>query len=503
MKHVALVVVVCGLAIASTAAVVGTAFFGPRSWLTWLPLVVGLSASLLGALAGLRSGRSDATFSRHRLRLLAECGIVVATAVLANVAALQRPIILDVTSSRRNTLSEMSVTVARALKEPVTITAQLEGTDRAWTELQELVERYQRESPLIRLERHAPPVAEALAGDARVTLSAGDRRERVRFVAGAADQEVVLTRALRFVSLAQRARAYVLAGHGEPGVGDDDRGGLRRLGQALVDQGLEVVPLPLAAAGRVPEDAALLILASPTAVPPREVAQLQQYLDGGGRLLVLLEPFVDDGLSSLLGSVGIQADDDVVIDPSAFSGILGGPETATGMAYAAHPITTPLGATMTHFPRARSLSVNPGTPTDPIVLVQTGAEAFGEMTRGQSSFDDADVKGPVNIALAAVLSATTADASAKRSGRIVVIGDVTCAQNQAISLGANQDFLLNAAMWLLARDEDITVRPHGRGGNLLLLSPRARERIAFVLLYGLPVSLLCAGLSVTVVRRRR
>jgi hypothetical protein len=503
MRALARVAFVCGLALAATAATVGVAFFGARSWLTWLPLTAGLGAALAGAAGGAwlaRVERRTGTGAAGaRARLVAECALAVALAVAANAAALAAPLAFDVTASRKNTLTEASVQVARALRAPVEITAVLDGGDRAWAELEALVERYRRETDQLSVRRVAPDAEPTAAmHEARVVVTAGDRQKRIRFAAGAPDQEALLTTALRAVSGDERARVYFLAGHGEPLPGEESPGGLRRFAQALVDEGIEVVALPLAAVGAVPEDAGVVIVAGAERISGAESALLSRSLERGGRLLVLLEPHVDSGLDGLLGAVGIQADDDLVIDGSAFSGLLGGPETATGVAYGSHPVTRTLGGAMTHFSRARSLSTNPGTPAAPEPLVQSGAEAWGEMTRGPPSFDAADVAGPVTLALAAELPAE----AGRPAGRIVVVGDASFVTNQGIGLGANQDFALNAMLWLLERDDAIVIRPHGRGGNLLLLSPRARERIAFALLYGLPVMLLCAGLAVSALRRR-
>lgn len=509
MRSLARVVVVCGIAVALTAATVGSAFFGVRTWLTLVPLVGGLAAALLGAVAGLRGEALDATLRKERARLVAECALAAALAVVANAAALAWPATVDVTASRKNTLAEASAQVAKELRErnaEIRIVGTLDAGDRAWIDLEDLVARFTQAGAPLALSRVSPdddPAAAQL--EARVLVTSGDRRRRIRFNPGAPDQEAVLLKALRDVAIDARARVYVLAGHEEPGVGDDAPAGLRRFGQALVDEGLEVVPLPFASVGRVPDDAAAVVVAGAHELPAAEAQALQAWVDAGGRLLVLLEPGVNAGLDAMLGALGMQADNDVVIDGSAFSGLLGGPETATGVAYANHPVTSKLGAAMTHFPRARSLSVNPGTPVEPQPLVQTGAEAFGEMstTAGQPpSLDDGDVKGPVTLALASELEPVSGGKAA-RPGRVVVVGDTTFATNQGIGLGANQDFAINAVLWLVSHDDAIAVRPNARGGNLLLLTPTARERIAFVLLYGLPVLLLCLGLGVTAVRRRR
>ena len=198
----------------------------------------------------------------------------------------------------------------------------------------------------------------------------------------------------------------------------------------------------------------------------------------------------------------VQTGADVVIDASAFSGLLGGPQTATGVAYASHPVTSKLGGSMTHFPRARSLAENPMDDVIVTALVQTGTEAFGETsgetTPGRAARDEGDVPGPMTLAMAVERTASATSTHA----RVVVVGDSTFASNAAVGLGANLDFAVNALLWLANEGQEIALRPRGRSGNLLLLSPTSRERIAFVLLYGLPVLLLGTGLTIRALRRR-
>lgn len=511
MVVMAQVLLVCGGVIASIAATVGMAFFGLRSWLTWGPLGIGLLTAAGGCV--LSWGDLRGAQPQSRVRLVLQCALALLGAGALNALALRLPLSVDVTATQANTLSEASVQVARALRIPVTVRAELGPADRAWRELSELVERYRRElsapASLVLERVTVDPAHGARAQGARVVVSAGERQQRLRFDAGAFDKEAQLTRALRTVALAARKRVYVLAGHGEASVGDDSADGLRRFGQALLDEGAEVVPLPLEAVGSIPDDAALIVAAATRDVPQASAGMLQRYVDGGGRMFILLEPGQRSGLESLLGAAGIHADDDVVKDESAFAGLLGGPEAATGVAYAAHPVTSRLGGAMTHFLRARSLSVNPGTPAEPLFLVQTGTEAYGETTPGPAARGPEDVQGPLTLLLAVEVPVEGGQAEGGQAeegqgaGRLVVAGDATFVTNQGIGLGANQDLALNAAMWLLAREDEIAVRPRGRGGNLLLLSPTARERIAFTLLYGVPGLLLCLGMTIVALRRRR
>ena len=488
------VLLVVGLVVFGTAATLGLLLFGTSSWLSRAPLAVGAVLVVLGG--ALRSRERGVTAPRVRTALVSVAAL--AAAALVQLGAARLDVSWDVTTSQRNTLAEASIVAARALDRDVVITAYLEGHDRAATELEALVASFSRHTDRLRVVRVSPadePDAARAAG-APVVVRAGDRSRKVRFEAGAPDHEAALVSALRAVTTEHAPRVYVTSGHGELELGDEGARGLARLRGALVDEGLELVPLPLALAGRVPDDARAVVLAAPrTPLSPAELELVRAYLDGGGRVLALCEPGDDAGLGGLLGGYGVQLGDDVVLDGSAFASVFGGREMATGVAYAAHPVTRRLGSAMTHFARARSLAENPGTQATTTALVQSGAEAWGERgpVTAEARRDDVDVAGPVTLALAAEQGTT----------RLLVVGDGTFVTNLGLGLGANRDLAQNAVLWLVEREDQIAVRARARGGNLLLLTPSARERVAFLLLYGLPALLVALGLAVQAVRRVR
>ena len=208
-----------------------------------------------------------------------------------------------------------------------------------------------------------------------------------------------------------------------------------------------------------------------------------------------------------LRGFGIQVNGDVVRDESKFAGVLGGADTALGVAYAAHAITQHLGSSMTHFPHARSLSMNPGTGALVVELVQTGAsaQALGAHTGsdGKLVVDGASLAGPLTLGVASERTVEERAGKSPRVARVVVLGSAGFVRNHALSFGANRDLALDAVQWLRDDDDKIVVRPHARGGHLLFLTPTQRERLAFALLYALPTLLLCIGLSVWAVRSRR
>ena len=513
----------CGAVLLSTSVTLGALFFGFASWLTRVPLVTALVVLALSALwshgqltAWLRARSLAAALGQT----LASIVVVTALVVGANVMAARHPRQLDVTTAGVNRLSPQSEQVAARLQKPVRITAFYEAVDREAIELDALLTRYEALTDKLTVRRFSPTqdTAEVAAfgirgeGPRVVVETAWDdaptRREaRFRLTAGGLDHEELLTNALVRATLDKTRRIYVFTGHGESEPQDDGPTGLKLAALDLASEGYEVVELPLLTVGQIPDDASLVVVAGPTqAYVEREVTALDAWLTEGGSALLMLEPQVDAGLSAVLGALGVQLNADVVLDMSPFGSLFGGPDTATGVEYADHAITRPLGSSMTLFPRARSLSINPIPETVQTALVKTGERAWGESSIGTSTrpeaglalgWNDGEVKGPVPLVAAVERMPKT------KVSRVVVTGDVSFIQNKYLGAGANKSLLLNAVAWLALDDAHIAVRPRTRSGNAIFLTPTQREGIAFATLYVMPTALLCLGLSVWLARRRR
>ena len=498
----------CGAVILVMALPVGLTLIGPTAGVIALA-VVGGAAVLVGGVFAHDRARTSRGMLGHALRV----GAVVVATVLVSAFASRFDLHLDVTSARVNTLTEQSMQVATAVAAPIVIQAFMEVSDRAFIELEPLVARYRAVNPRIALQRTSPledPQGARRArideGGARVVVrmldpTAAPREIPVRFEPGAADHEELLTNALRRLQGARLSRLYFLAGHGEADLRDDGPRGLSGLREALAGQGVEAVPLPLAVVGAVPADAVAIAIADARQpIPDGEQTQLRSFLDNGGAVWLLAEP--ESAVPSLvLANLGVVANSDVILDPSPFSLMLGGPEAVTGVGYVAHAITRPLGTGLTHFLRARSLTVLPvASVGEAVPLVQSGAEAWGErnLTAGVTpKLDDGDVEGPV--AVGAVWQASSIAGAA----RAAVFGDATFVQNRGLPLGANRDLGLNTALWLLEDDGHIVVRPNRRGGNLVFLTPTEREHLALLLLLVAPCVFACVGVGVFFRRRSR
>ena len=142
---------------------------------------------------------------------------------------------------------------------------------------------------------------------------------------------------------------------------------------------------------------------------PEEVEDLKKYVQAGGRLILLLEPYQDGGFKEWLASLGVTLSDDIVIDK--VSRVFGG-DYLIPMAgsYGQHPITEKFNVA-TFFPTARSLTLFLSTARGSYdVLVRSSSGSWAEFNKkevekGQAAFDAGqDRKGPLTLAVLVTLS---------------------------------------------------------------------------------------------------
>ncbi len=161
----------------------------------------------------------------------------------------------------------------------------------------------------------------------------------------------------------------------------------------------------------VPPDAAAVVLAGPEkALFPNEINALKNYLDQGGRILLLLEPQKDAGLKEFLAAYGIVPDDRLILDDNQVSRALGASVTMPlVIQYGKHRITQDFSNVVTIFPLARPLFLAKDLPNSvqlvPLAITtQTSWAKQGQdwIKAGKAEFDAAkDLKGPFTLAVLA------------------------------------------------------------------------------------------------------
>ncbi len=443
------------------------------------------TAQVLGS-RSVRYGSNTAVMSLAFLGILA----------LINVLANRFPQRLDLTQNKLYTLSPLSVQVVQELKQPVHIIAFYRTGDSGREELGDLLKEYVRHSNLITYEFVDPQLSPGLARQYEVQFSgttvlvSGDKKQTVT-----GSDEGALTSALLKLERTKPEVAYYLTGHGELDFTASTQNGAATAKAKLEEQNYSVKPLNLAATGKVPADASLVVVAGPTApLLPDEVTALESYLDNGGKALFLVDKRQKPILGPIAEKYGIQIGDGVVIDPA--QSMMNDPLTPIITRYQFSPVTKDLPELL--FQVATTVTPAPTPPAGLQVqpLAQTTEESWLNTDPKVVHYNaGVDPKGPLTV----VASVTKASSGGQDTSgmRIVFIGDVAFATNAVISFApGNSALLTNAANWLTANEDLIQIQAKVPTDRMLILSNTQLN----LLLYGsavfLPLLVVAMGVLV-------
>src|SRR5262245_7240981 len=440
------------------------------------------------------------------LALLAAQAFAVAS-ILASllVIAGRHPVRLDLTPERSLTLSPHTRQVLGRIRAPVTATAFTSGQEQAIRkQIEDLLALFHDAQPsftvrMLDLDR-SPGEAERLGVSNYniVVLESDGRRERIDPVT-----EENLTAGLLGVSGRSTVVAYVVQGHGEPDVHDiTQRSASGDAAAALTSDGFDV--RPLRGAARIPPDAGLVVLAGPThELQPAEVAALDAYVRGGGRLLVLVDTDAPSSVLGLLDRFGIQAGKDVVVDQDAK--LFGADGLSARVAYLNEKLVPDRPAASALLPLAQSIRLEEraGMEAEYLAITDetTWADVGGRPHGTEHVFRaGTDRVGPLPV------GAVVRVPAGEREGRLVAIGDSNFISNFQLGVLGNRDLLLVAAE-VTARGDRALTAPRRRpttAGPVSTLALTAREaRAVFWAACVLPAMLLGISSARAALRRRR
>ncbi len=407
----------------------------------------------------------------------------------------------DWTAAGRNTLTEPSRALVQRLDGPIEITAYVREEPVIRRSVLQLVERYQRYKPDIRLRfvnpDHVPDQVRArnISADGEMVVSYRQREEHAKMAT-----EEALTTALERLARADTRWVTYVSGHGERDLVGTASYDLGKLGEQLQRQGFKLHELILADAGEIPAQAAVLVVSQGREnLPAEEVAAVLRYIDRGGNLLWLAEPGSARGMEAVANALGIAFEPGVVVDPTTQVLGISHPAFVPVSAYPTHPVTENLGL-VTVYPRAAGIAWIQPQGWQTRGMLSTGLRAWSETVdlEGELQFDDdADVSGPLDIGI--VMQRTVAD---DREQRVIVIGDGDFLSNAYLGSGSNLALALNIFNWL-ANDETLIDIPVRSAPDLdFELSRTTAVLIRIGAMFGLPALLLGTGFFIWHRRRR-
>jgi hypothetical protein len=488
-------------------------------------------------------------------KALAAAGVLAAAviAVLVNVLVARFYKRWDWTRSGIYTLSQATLETLHGLSEPVEVIVFLSASDPLTVSVRHMLAAYGAETTRLSA-RYVDPdrnPAEFLALQRKYGIMAG-KTEDGRVVTDAAlviargdrhwfltnddivsyDEEAnrsrpkleqALTEGLRNVLEKQTTKICFTAGHQEMSIEDGGPNGMAELRDRLQKNNYEIVSVDLAAPHPTPklEECQVVAMIGPEVRVSEKVSGLlASYVVGGGNLLLLANPILDEdnriqptGLDALSKTLGVELASDFIIEKSEQARLPQGLGETFFALPKAHGITA--GLLKGDSPRfkvlasaAQSLKATAGSSAVPLLV--TSSEAFSLkdvrpfVEQGKPVEKSAgDAAGPFTIAYAVELPKATGS-SAAHGPRAVIGGTANLAWSRnwrEPTLLGNRLFLESAISWLAARPTLVSVpEKSAADAGLSLTEESLGEVMRYVLVY---MPLAAAGLGAFVILRRR
>ena len=456
------------------------------------------------------------------LAFIAFIGILVLVAIIGQ----RHPMRLDLTESKRYSISDQSQKIVQSLEDNIHIKAFYQEADLKGDQTRDLLETYRYYSKKVNYQIIDPDRDPSLAKHYQIrtygtlVLEGFGKTQNIT----TADEESI-TNAILKLAQEQEKVVYFLTGHGDREISNFDKEGYSTAKSAIEKENFQVKTLNLLVDPKVPEDAALVVVANPRKpLLATELDALRQYLDQNGSIMFLLEPFADGGLPDFLKSYGILLESDIVVD--TMSRVFGASYLIPVVTeYGFHKITDGFNIAC-FFPTTRSVFKAEDSPrtVELTELASTSSYSWADtdFRFGQSQppkFEQSkDKQGPITVAVIATVTQTTTDNEIE-SGRktdlqtsknenspaqahLAVFGDSDFASNNYFSLQGNSDFLLNSINFLAQQENLISIeRPKPKSAPLTL--SRSQSKLLFwVGLLLMPTVVLATGLAVFRMRRK-
>jgi ABC-type uncharacterized transport system involved in gliding motility auxiliary subunit len=483
---------------------------GARQWYTTAMLVVAalgladwiiFASPLVLARFGPRQLAAEASAS---VFIIAVIGIVV----LVNYIANRRHYQWDLTKNKQYTLSNFSKSVVKKVDDKVEVTAFYPKRGQYATmrqQARDLLNQYEDVNDKIDVKFVDP------LEDRRTAVNKGIKTAPVILFETAKKREEAtsatekdLTAAFLKLQSGEKKKIYFFQGHGELDPDEfQPEASIGSVKQLLTDQQHDVQKLTLLGKTKmVPDDAAAVVIAGPKfPLRPEETKAVQNYLNKGGHVLLLVGP-KSPTFADLLTPWGVKVGNDVVID---LVSTIGGGTPAVG-AYETHEITKDLARVATAYPSARS--VTPVTPAPAGVtvtpLIKTSSNSWAETTlKGRPELDSKDTPGPVTLGVAVTKdlsgpapTGSTASGKTGKIARLVVIGSADMAANDFTQLLPGNAYLVsNSINWLAEEEALVNIPPKDETPQTVTLTDPQKRRISTTV-YALPLAAVLLGIFV-------
>ncbi len=460
--------------------------------------------------------------------LIATISVVVILGLI-NFLASRYLVRIDLTETKLFTLAPQSLQQVQKLRDPVKVWL----FERGHNPLDiDLLENYRRQSKLFSFEYVDPQLRPGLAekfgvkGPGEVYVEAKSQHKLVQVLNESERlSELRLTNGLQRITSDRISKVYMLQGHGENSL-QPGQGSISQALNALGDKNFTPGPLNLAESS-IPADAVVVVVAGPRReLFPTEVKALKNYLDGGGNLLLMVDPNTEPKLDLLLNDWGVKLDNRLVVDIKSSVGL--GPAVPVIKNYGNHPITKGFGKGMSFYRLARAVMTTSvaGVQATNLLLTKSYPDSWAESDQKSEKLEfnqGSDLPGPLSLGVALTRKATqpvAANPNTKaiptitvtgtkspttppvlptrpiaKESRLVVIGNSDFATDGLFDQQLNGDVFLNSVTWLSQQDnQPLLIRPKQVKNRRINLTPAQGQLLSWTSVLVLPIlGFLSAG----------
>jgi gliding motility-associatede transport system auxiliary component len=427
--------------------------------------------------------------------------VTIGIVVLLNYLSTRTYKRFDVTEGDLHSLSPQSIQIVSALDSEIEVIGVYPG-GQDQVQFEKWIDEYRAHTSQIRYRTidplRQPGEADRLGWDAYGGGLVVQRDTRSQQVNTPDEQDI--TSALLKVSRDTAKVVYFIAGHNEPSPTAYENDGYGQIGMTLENNNYTVRTLNLAITGTVPSDAALVVLAGlKTPLLEEEKAPLRNYLDGGGKALIMVDPGLETGINDVLAPWQVRVENKLVVDLRR--SLSGDAITPVVDRYAFSQITKdlPMVALPLACPIVASETGAPGITFTPLGVTsdQAWADADVEGTQELQYDADQDLAGPLTL-IASIEPAQ--DGAAKT--RMVLIGDSDLLLNGTLSQIPNGRYLfLNAVNWLAEEESLIAIGPKTNVPRNIQMTVVQEGVVCFGALILIPALIAIAGIAVWFKRR--
>ncbi len=478
--------------------------------------------------------------------------IAVAAAVAVNLIAAELPsqyMQIDVSEQQLYTLTEQTKEIVAGLEKDITLYYIVQDSNKD-TNVSRLLERYEGLSSHITVEQKDPvryPNFASQYTDSEVSensiIAVCEDSVRVitydsmyessfnynyyTYETTGFDAEGQITSAIAAFASGDLPKLYTLTGHNELMINDS-------LAQSISKENIETESLNLITADEVPEDAACLLIASPsTDFSDEETAKILDYLQNGGKVILVTDYTGKEmpNLASILEYYGVEEQEGIVIEgdsnyyvqaPYYLVPDINSTEVTDGMTGGESYVLLAAAQGIHILEEAReSLSISGILSTSDSAYSKTDVENMRTYEKESS-----DTDGPFDLAVLITEEVTAAGAE-EESGdteeesedaeeesesaeeetvvtKLVVFTSsaiMDASADQMVS-GGNAKLFMNTVSWACGHASSVSVPSKSMSVSYLTLTAASSSFWSIIVIGLIPAAFLITGL-VTWLRRRR